>query len=154
MAEKSPRPTDLFGNPWEPPKDPRGRKSHRPTAEGREIVAQLKGAGATDEAVALQLGLCVKTLRKYYFRELDHGADLARNEVLRKLYDKAMGGNVAAMKAYLREVEKGQVQRAMEVPRAPRPEPERPLGKKEQREAAADGVDALYAPGPPPARPH
>ena len=145
---------DLFGDPWTPPRDPRGRKRHKVTPQGREIVAQLNAAGATDEEIALQLGLCAKTLRKYYFRELEHGVSLARNEVLRKLYDKAMTGNVAAMKEYLRQTEKGAAAAAMNGPRPSAPEkPEKPEGKKAQRQAAAEQVGGIYAPGAPPARP-
>ncbi|MFN4176435.1 hypothetical protein [Phenylobacterium sp.] len=148
MAEESQQPRDLFGDPWTPPRDPRGRRSHRPTAQGREIVAQLKGGGASDDDIALQLGLCVKTLRKYYFRELDHGVSLARNEVLRKLYEKAMAGNVTAMRAYLRETEKGAAVQAMRLPRPSAAE--KPKGKKEQRLEDAAKVGGLYEPGRPP----
>ena len=147
MAAKSPEVVDLFGDPWTPPRDPRGRKSHKPSPQGREIVASLIAADASEEEIALQLGLSLPTLRKYYFRELEHGVSLARNEMLRKLYEKGMAGNVAAMKAYLAATEKGVAVRAMQ---APRPARTAPLGKKEQRQAEAAEVDGLYAPGPAP----
>jgi hypothetical protein len=150
MGEKSTQAVDLFGDPWTPPRDPRGRKSHKPTPQGREIVASLVAAGADEADIALQLGLCGKTLRKYYFRELDHGVSLARNEMLRKLYEKGIAGNVAAMKAYLAETAKGEAVKAMQAGPTPQPSRTAPLGKKEQQQADAAQVGGLYAPGAPP----
>lgn len=160
MAEDS-GPRDLLGDPWTPPRDPRGRKSHRPSPQGREKVAVLRGGGATEEEIALQLGLDPKTLRKYYSRELDHGLELARNAALAKLYEKGMqgDGNTAALRAFLAETEKGKAAKIMREQRAHRtpvepvaPAP-KPVGKKEARQAeAAEAAEAgsMYAPGPPP----
>ena len=153
MSEESSDPTDLFGDPWTPPRDPRGRKRHRPSPQGREIVAQLKAGGASEEEIALQLGLSAPTLKKYYFRELEHGVSLARNEVLRMLYAKAKGGNVTAMRAYLAETAKGQQLEAMRGSRQQQ-RPEKPLGKKEQRQHAANSIGGIFAPGPAPSRTH
>jgi hypothetical protein len=148
MAEKSGPVLDLLGDPWSPPRDPRGRKRHRVTPQGRENVAQLKGAGASDDDIALQLGLSLPTLRKYYFRELSHGRSLARNEIVQALYAKAKAGNVTAMKAYLAETSKTE---AAEVAyRAPSASAAKP-GKKEERQAAAEEVGGIFAPGAPPA---
>jgi hypothetical protein len=147
MTVKSPPAVDLLGDPWSPPRDPRGRKRHKPSAQGREFVAKLKGGRATDEEIALQMGLSEPTLRKYYFRELKHGPALARNSILQKLYDAGMAGNVSAMKAYLAEAEKA---RALQVQRPDR-EPRSPAkGKKEERLDAAASIGGLYAPGAAP----
>jgi hypothetical protein len=155
MAKKSPVVTDLFGNPWEPPRDPRGRRRHKPSPQGRENVALLKAGGASDEDIALQCGLSVPTLRKYYFRELESGVSLAKNELLKVLYEKAKGGNVSAIKAYLAEAGKAKAFEAMRKQRAPQesaaaPKAEERVGKKEQRQQAAAQVGGLYAPGAAP----
>jgi hypothetical protein len=138
MSEDSSTAKDLFGDPWTPPRDPRGRKRHRPLPQVREIVASLNAAGASDEEIALQIGLSVPTLKKYYFRELQHGVSLARNQMLRKLYEKGIAGNVSAMKAYLAETAKGaasEFERQQKQPRAAA------VGKKQARQLAAAEVD-------------
>jgi hypothetical protein len=150
MDEDSDQPKDLFGDPWTPPRDPRGRKRHRPTPQGREIVAQFIATGASEDDIALQLGLSVPTLRKYYFRELANGRSLARNEMLKVLYEKGKAGNTSAAKEWLRQTEKAELVGIAYQPRERRSQPK--LGKKEERQQAAEQVGGILAPGAPPAK--
>ena len=123
---------DLLGDPWTPPRDPRGRKRHKRSAQVAEKIGFLRAAGLTGEQIATRTGLSEPTLRKYYLRELTDGATLARAVLLEAIVEKALGGNVAAAKVMLAEFAKG----SAAVPIAPRkgaePKPDRveQLGKK------------------------
>ncbi|MBW8815582.1 MAG: hypothetical protein JF588_19345 [Caulobacterales bacterium] len=148
------RPVDLFGEPF-PTKapDPRGRKSHRRSAQLAEKVAVLKATGSSNLEIALLIGLSEPTLRKYYFRELEQGSELIRQVLNEKIFEKAMGGTVGAQRLALELLEKG---RAVDVayrrrPDEPEAKPER-LGKKAERQAAAEKVAGLFSPGQPPAK--
>jgi hypothetical protein len=104
------------------------------------------------EAIATQVGLSEPTLRKYYLRELERGPDLARGRVLEQMYSKAMAGNVTAQRAFLQLTETGLATVAagkIDQRGAPEPRPER-LGKKEERQQAAERIDGKFAPPPAP----
>lgn len=167
MAEKTPgegEDVDLFGDPWTPPKDPRGRKRHKRTSQLAEKVGVLRATGATEEAIAAAVGLSVPTLRKYYLRELDAGPALALAQLDQVMYRKAMAGNVSAAK-YVRDRFKdgdASLAGARARARAMRPEappgqeqPSAPQGKKAERQAEADRVVAgssRFATSRPPVR--
>lgn len=135
MDEESERPKDLFGDPWTPPRDPRGRKRHARRAEIAEKVAVLKATGSTDEQIALRIGLSVPTLKKYYFRELESGADLARQVLVETMWGKALDGNVSAAKFIRDELPKGAAAKFAQSQRERRSPPP---GKKEMRAQAAE----------------
>lgn len=135
MVDESEGLKDLLGDPWVPPRDPRGRKRHRRLPQIAEKVGVLRGLGHTVEQIALRLGLSVPTLRKYYFRELDQGADLAEAVLNEKLWERAMAGSVPAMRLLREAMTRGRAA----VPVARRPAAEKP-GKKEQ--AALDAQSA------------
>jgi DNA-binding CsgD family transcriptional regulator len=103
MAEDSGELRDLFGDPWTPPRDPRGRKRHRRLAQVAEKVAVLRATGLTVEQIARRMGLSEPTLRKYYLRELDQGNDLARAVLDEAIWKKAMAGSVGAQRL-MREI--------------------------------------------------
>lgn len=119
-------------------------------------------AGETVEAVALRLGLSEPTLRKYYFRELEQGPALARQVLVERMYAKAMDGSVAAARFIREELEKGEAARAAAsiaarekaAGAAPQAKAAGKVGKKEERQLAAERVQGLYAPPKPPTRPH
>ncbi len=154
MAEKSSPPTagvDLFGDPWTPPKDPRGRKRHKRSSQLAEKIAVLRAQGATQEEIADAVGHSVPTLTKYYLRELEEGPALAKAVLVQALWSKAVdGGNVSAMKAMLAQFDKGDAVRADGRVRArggnsgggstPPVTAEPRLGKKAERQAAAERV--------------
>lgn len=132
--EKSPL-TDLLGDPWTEARDPRGRKRHKRQPYIAEKVALLRGSDLSIEEIAARVGVCDKTLKKYYFRELDDGPALAKALVLEAIFEKAKSGNVSAARLMLDQFAKGET--AIPVARAPaQPRPE-PLGKKAQAEVEA-----------------
>lgn len=129
---------DLFGEEILEPEDGRGRPPHVASDENRNKVSVLRAAGFEVLEIAGVLGVSEKTLRKYYFPELEQGALEKRAALALKLYEVAMGGNVPALKAFAVQLEKGQA-----LPPPPKPEPDdspEKLGKKKQAEAEA--VDA------------
>lgn len=171
MAEKT-APTsgdvDLFGEPWTPPKDPRGRKEHGRSVQVSEKVAVLRATGASQEEIAELVGLSVKTLAKYYSRELNEGPALAKALVDQVMFRKALGGNVSAAKYVQGRFKDGDASLAQQRVKARStkpdededegsggagPAPVAKLGKKAERHALAAQVAAAggrAAPPPPP----
>lgn len=143
--------TDLFGNPWEPPKDGRGRKRHKRIPQVAEMVAVLRAGGATQEEIARTVGISVPTLTANYWDELTDGPALARAQLVGKLYRQGMNGNVSAAKAALAQFERGDAKLASSKMQQRGPVAAQPakLGKKEQRDEAAQGVvddGGIYSP--------
>jgi hypothetical protein len=137
MAEESWPEKDLWGEPGKAPADPRGRKRHRRLPQIAEKVAVLRAADVPVEMIATRVGLSEPTLRKYYFRELDKGADLAKAVIIETLFEKGKGGNITAARAFLQHAEKSDT-----TPRPSRGKrgaaPAEPkLGKKEEANLAA-----------------
>lgn len=125
MADQNGPPVDLLGDPWSPPRDPRGRKSHRRTPQLAEKVAVLRAVGNTPAQIALRIGLSEPTLRKYYLRELEQGGDLALAVLDEVIWKKAMSGSVSAARLMKEALTKG----AAATPIAKAPKPPK-LGKK------------------------
>lgn len=140
MADENSGPKDLFGDPWTPPRDPRGRKSHRRMPQVAEKVAVLRAMGKTVEQIALRIGLSEPTLRKYYFRELEHGHALVESVLDEAIWGRAMAGVVGAQRLAKEMLAKGGA--AVPVAKTPRPGTSKaePLGKKAQ--AAVDAKTA------------
>ncbi len=127
---------DMFGNPVQPYRDPRGRRKWSKSIENQRIVSDMRGAGKTQDEICEVLGCDPKTLRKYYSRELDHGALFLEFEALQVLKKRMMEGNVAAAKAIL------EIARASNAPKTRAPsqaDKQSKLGKKEtlRRDAEA-----------------
>lgn len=78
-----------------------GRPAFQPTRQQRDLVATAAGGGATQQAIALALGLTVPTLRKCFADELQHGAARRRFEVLLSLFAAARRGQAGAARRYL-----------------------------------------------------
>jgi hypothetical protein len=154
MSDEIEGDVDLWGDPWTPPKDRRGRKRHRWLKQVAENVAVLKASGQTVEVIASRIGLSEPTLRKYYFRELEEGADLAQAVLNEAMWRKAINGNVSAARYIREEFGKGPAKAAANRVRH-REVKEVPMGKKAERQAAAERVGGLYAtPAPPQAKQH
>lgn len=123
---------DLFGQPIQPIKDRRGRPSYSKSPENQVLVTVLRAANWSHERISRILGCDEKTLRKYYSRELDAGADLVEAETLMVNYQKMRQGNSAAIGRLLDIV--GET--ALAAPHGSRKTQEKPkepkLGKKEQ----------------------
>jgi hypothetical protein len=70
---------------------------HEPTAERRQIVQLHATVGTRQEVIADILGIDAKTLRKYYREELDQSKAKANATIGGALFNKAKGGDTAAM---------------------------------------------------------
>lgn len=152
---------DLFGDPWTPPRDPRGRKSHKRLPQLAEKIAVLRATGATEEEIERRIGLSVKTIRKYYSRELEGGPQLVEALVNETMFAEMLKGKVGAARFIREQLEKGRATvagqrlRDRASPGAGEKAEARsaPLGKKEERLAAAERVaegGGRFAPGAPP----
>lgn len=117
--------TDLFGNPSEPLKDPRGRPAFAKSKENQQVVIDLVGQKFTRVEIAEYLGCDEKTLRKHFSRELEKGVTLLRGQAALVRASKMRMGNMAATKAILDEADLSTGQRKQ-------PKPQAPKGKKER----------------------
>ncbi|WP_421440428.1 LuxR C-terminal-related transcriptional regulator [Agrobacterium tumefaciens] len=143
---------DLFGNPLDDD-DPRlGRPEHQPTEENIIFVMVLLAAGQTNKEVAAQLGLSVPTFRKHYLHLIKH-----RDRMLERLKTKlrveqiklGISGNASALNAALTMLDKVSADAAEAKFRGrekPKQEKTKKLGKKEERQIAAQGVSGKFAP--------
>ncbi len=102
----------------------------------------------SEPAIAAEIGICQNTLRKHFPDEIDagHQRELAAN--LRRLRKAADKGNVTAMKHL--DAKFGLIAAKVAVDRrgvpAATPQTKVKLGKKEERQAAAERVGSKYAP--------
>jgi hypothetical protein len=108
-----------------------GRPEFKPTDEQRLMVSVAAGAGCTQDAIAIAVGITKPTLLKHFAFELTTGAQARRIEVIQGLFDAAKRGSPAAAKAYLSQ--------GVKPTDSPPSEPEVPLpeGKKAQANANA-----------------
>jgi hypothetical protein len=101
---------DLFGHPVDPKRGGPGRPGKVVTEEKRNQVKALLAEGATQEEIAVVLGLSVPTLRKYYFRELkERHAWLLRlrSQMVTTLMQSALvERNMSAMRMLIGQVER------------------------------------------------
>ena len=76
-----------------------GREGFKPTDSERKQVEALSGYGLPIEQIAVLVrdGIHVETLRKHFATELVAGKAKANSGVGRTLFQKAMGGDTAAM---------------------------------------------------------
>ena len=74
----------------------RGHPPHEPTKATRDTVRLHAIVGTRHEMIAQVLQIDVKTLYKYYRRELDTARDLANAQVGGALFNKALTGDTTA----------------------------------------------------------
>jgi hypothetical protein len=115
------------------PKSKRGRPSFEPTPAQRKMVSVAAGAGCTQDAIAVAIGITKPTLMKHFAAELTTVAHVRRFEVIQGLYEAALAGSAAAAKAYLA----AGVKPTDAKPTPDEPEVAMPEGKKAQAEANA-----------------
>ena len=73
------------------------RKPHEPTRESRHLVQLHATIGTPQETIASILGIDAKTMRLHYREELDHASAQANATIGGALFNKAKGGDTAAM---------------------------------------------------------
>jgi len=73
---------------------------HEPTPEQREIVERAVKAGLDDKTIATLLEITPSVLRSCYPREMQSGSGQIM-AVVDALYERALEGNVPAIKLYL-----------------------------------------------------
>ena len=74
---------DLFGEPIDARRGQTGRPRHRPTAATRVRVAELRGEGLDQLAIAKALGITAPTLRLNYPTELRSTSQVWRRRAQR-----------------------------------------------------------------------
>ena len=138
---------DLFGDPIAEGGRGRGRPAHVPTVENRRRVSMLLALGWGNDRIAGALRITLPTFRRHYFSELKF-RDVARDRLdMRRaelLWREVEAGNVGAMKAFDRFLEKSDLMNFGRTGAAPpqKPAPKAPmLGKKEAAAAAAHRPD-------------
>lgn len=123
---------NLFTGDLEKLRDPRGRKSFRPTQENRLLVSVLSARGFTHDNILTFMGAQEeafpkdgKTLRKHFSRELKYGRVFIEGMAAQALVAKMMTGNMAAINKVLKDCEA-----AVPTPKSQTQKKVEPLGKK------------------------
>lgn len=135
-----------------------GRPAFKATAKLRRQVAELISCGMSQDEVARAIGCSTPTLVKHFPDELATGAARKRAEVIGLLYRNARAGNVSAQKQLETMTRAGAAAEAISrrgdaeggAPAQATPVPAPRLGKKEQKQAAAEQVTGRFAPPNPP----
>ncbi|KPF47078.1 hypothetical protein [Rhizobium sp. AAP43] len=129
---------DLFGQPVQALRDPRGRKSYKKSAENQQLVSVLRAGGWNHERIAAVLQCDEKTLRKYFSRELDVGKDIVEAETLMVNYAQMRQGKSGAISRQMKILENSALAAPRKSDAKPRREPKpEQLGKKAQLDADA-----------------
>jgi transcriptional regulator with XRE-family HTH domain len=121
---------DLFGRAVEPLRERRGRPSYAKTVENQQFVETRAAAGWSQEAIALDMGISVETLTKYFSGELANGPIKVKGEMLDVLRSRARQGHVPSIRLLEEMTAKAQMRdrpKDKRVPALP------VLGKKAQR---------------------
>lgn len=77
-------------------------RTHRPTDAQRQLVQLHATVGTQQDVIADLLGIDDKTLRKHYREELDQSVAKANAQIGGALFNKAKGGDTAAMIFWLK----------------------------------------------------
>lgn len=106
-SDPTPPETDLLGRPWRELPDPRGRKKLVFAPEVYEKVEELRALGMEVGEIADALGISDKSVRKYFFRELNKAAARVKAEVLGSLMEQVRAGKIAAIREALSRLDRG-----------------------------------------------
>lgn len=151
MAKKPPAPKTTTRKKTKalPPRT----RDHRPTPETRLTVEQMRAVGETGDTIARALQISRETLYQHYKTELEDGRSNRRREVVDLMFKAAKAGNVSAQKRLEEMMRTADAVEAVgkrgKEKSAPAPAA---LGKKEERQAAANRVGGKFAPPPTPAK--
>lgn len=83
------------------PKDKGGQPAYRATPEQHALVRQWAAQGVGMVQIGHNLGLCVKTVRKYFTEDVDVGRAQGITEMTGILFHLAREGNLKALIKYL-----------------------------------------------------
>ena len=100
QTEKEEKQSRRKGNPGQGGAQPgAGRPPFVPTDDERKQVEALSGYGLPQEQIAILIrgGIALETLREHFATELVSGKAKANGQVGKTLFQKAMGGDTAAM---------------------------------------------------------
>lgn len=75
----------------------RGRPKREYDAKSAEFVQSMSQYGVPHEDIAATIGMCVETMQRLYSRELVKGRAVANTKIGRRLFEKAMEGDTAAL---------------------------------------------------------
>lgn len=154
---------DLFGYPDRPGRGQKGRPRFVVTQRDRNRVRLLLAMGWSNPRIAAALEVSLPTLHKYFRRELAE-RDVMRDRLdarrLELAMEQANGGNISALRELGKLIDRQDLMIRTAESRGDVEKPERraaPIGKKEQRLAAAeaaasgdpDGWGDLVVPGLP-----
>jgi hypothetical protein len=120
-----------------------GRRPYKPSDEEREKVRVLKAGGMSHDAIAVAIGVSGPTLAKHFSVDLECGAAKVTAEILMARYSAAKEGNVSAQNRLL---DLAGAARAQDR-RVPSP---KKMGKKEERQVAAQKATQRFAVREPP----
>jgi hypothetical protein len=150
------RDLDLLGDPIPEGHGEPGRPEHIPTVQNRNKVRLLLAMGHTQAKVAAALDVDPKTLRKHYSPELQsrrRARAVLEGALTYAVAAKALEGDVPAyreMRKLLDKVDQAETDASLRGA-APKPERAPRLGKKEERQQAAEEIGGIFAPGAAPA---
>lgn len=131
---------DLFGNPVVAIRDRRGRPSFQKNKENQDFVSVRAAADWSQERIAQDMGIDVKTLRKNFSLELEMGATFVEGVMLDVLMRRVRAGHVPSIRQLQDRIATTAPRKnkgAVKPPEAARPE--KP-GKKELALEAAQRV--------------
>jgi len=136
---------DLFGNPFVPLRDRRGRPAYKKTKENQDFVSVRAAAGWSHLRIAEALGCNDDTLRKHFSGELENGAMIVEGVMLDVLMLNVRRGHVPSVRALRDQIKTA----APKAPTKKVTDIKDPVGKKLSRVAEAqevpDGYGDLYA---------
>ncbi|MEO8531293.1 MAG: hypothetical protein ABI459_08715 [Deltaproteobacteria bacterium] len=131
---------DLFGNPIVALRDRRGRPSYQKNKENQDFVSVRAAAGWSQERIAQDMGIDVKTLRKNFSLEMELGATIVDGVILDVLMKRVRAGHVPSIGKLQDRIGRTAPRRAKgEDKPAETPKTEKP-GKKELALEAAQKV--------------
>jgi hypothetical protein len=143
---------DLFGNPLLTADAKRGRPEHQPSEENIIFVMVLLGSGMTNAEVAKRMGLSVPTFRKHYLhliKDRELMLDRLKTKLRVSQIKQGLAGNASALNAALATLDKVHSENAeakFKGREKPKQEKTKKLGKKEERQLAAQQVSGKFAP--------
>ena len=123
-----------------------------PSEENIIFVMVLLAGGATNNEVAKTLGISVPTFRKHYLHLIKQ-RDLMMTRLTTKLrvsqIKQGIAGNASALNAALNTLDKVRAESAearIKEREKPKQEKAKKLGKKEEKQLAAQNVSGKFAP--------